>query len=55
MGDSGSLHNDTVCLPSALGQWEWNSIALCLIVFLLLEICVFVWGKEGSTDEKRTV
>ena len=41
--------------PSALGQWEWNSIALCLIVFLLLEICVFVWGKEGRTDEKGTV
>lgn len=41
--------------PSELGQWEWNIIALALLAFLLLEICVFVWGKEGSEDEKREV
>lgn len=41
--------------PSELGNWEWNLIALFLLAFLLLEICVFVWGREGKTDEERTV
>lgn len=41
--------------PGELGEWEWSVIALFLLAILLLEICVFVWGKEERTDEERTV
>lgn len=40
--------------PAGVGQWEGNGISLLLMVFLLLECCFCVYGREGELVNEGT-